>query len=508
MTGQTPTRRGERASVVGVTQLDARRNFPAHPPAALVPVLVYLAMLVAVISSLGAPLVPAIAETNGVSVPSAQWSLTITLLVGAVATPVIGRLGDGRHRRTVVLVVLGVVLAGSVLAALPLGLGWLIAGRALQGVGLGLTPLAIATARTALSGERSRSTVAALSVTVAAGVGLGYPLTGAIAELGGVHAAFWFGAAAAAVALAAAAVVYPPSPDVPPRRLDLLGALLLGTGLATALLALAESESWGWTSPAVLGLTAVAVLSLAAWAVWQLRAAAPLVDLRLARGRDAATAHCTALLVGLANYLLLSSVPRLAQEPVAAGGFGTSIVVAGLILLPFSLASFSASRIAARLDRSHGPRVVLPLAAVVLGAGQLLFALLRAELWQLFLAMTVVGLGVGTMFAALPGLIVGAVPKHETGSAMSLNQVMRYVGFSLGSALSATVLEAATPDGAVFPPAAGYSTVAWVGVGTCVAVALLTGLLPTPRTSRPQPHVAVPVEAADAAVAPHDPTAR
>ncbi|MFQ1002958.1 MFS transporter [Modestobacter sp. SSW1-42] len=475
-------------------------------PAALVPTLVYLAMLVAVISSLGAPLVPAIAEANGVSVADAQWSLTVTLLVGAVATPVIGRLGDGRHRRTVVLAVLGVVLAGSVLAALPLGLGWLIAGRALQGVGMGLTPLAIATARTTLSGERSRSTVAALSVTVAAGVGLGYPLTGAIAEFGGVHAAFWAGAAASAVALVAAAVVYPPSADVPPRRLDLLGAALLGTGLATALLALAEAETWGWTSPAVLGLTAVAVAALAWWVVWQLRAPAPLVDLRLARGRDAAAAHGTALLVGLANYLLLSSVPRLAQEPVAAGGFDTSIVVAGLILLPFSLASFSASRIAARLDRSHGPRVVLPLAALVLGAGQLLFALLRDELWQLFVAMTVVGLGVGTMFAALPGLIVGAVPKHETGSAMSLNQVMRYVGFSVGSALSATVLEAATPAGAAFPDAGGYTAIAWTGVGTCVAVGLLTGLLPTRAARAPEPpREEAAVEAADAAVAPHDP---
>src|SRR3954465_7354672 len=188
---------------------------PRHgSPRALVAVLLFVGTVVAVISSLGAPLVPATARTMGSALPDAQWSLTVTLLVGAVATPVVGRLGDGRHRRTVVLAVLSVVLLGSVLAALPLGLGWLITGRGLQGVGLGLTSLAIATARTALTGERSRSTAprlsppagagggarstaAALSVTVVAGVGLGYPLTGLIAEVGGVHAAFWFGAGAA-----------------------------------------------------------------------------------------------------------------------------------------------------------------------------------------------------------------------------------------------------------------------------------------------------------------------
>jgi MFS family permease len=469
-----------------------------------VPVLLYLGMLVAVVSSLGAPLVPAIAEANHVSITSAQWSLTVTLLVGAVATPVIGRLGDGPRRRTVVLTILAVVLLGSVLAALPLGLGWLVAGRALQGLGLGLTPLTIATARTVLHGERSRSAVAALSVTVAAGVGLGYPLTGFIAELGGVHAAFWFGAVASAGALAAAAVVYPSSVGVPPRRLDVAGALLLGLGLATGLLALGEGENWGWTSPASAGLAVVAVLALGAWVVWQLRAPAPLVDLRLARGRRAATAHAGALLAGFANYLLLASAPRLAQAPESTGyGFGVSIVVAGLLLLPFSVASVLASLVARRLDRLAGPRAVLPLGAVVLGIGLLLFGFVRGELWQLFVGTAVSGLGVGCIFAALPGLIVAAVPPGETGSAMSLNQVLRYVGFSVGSALSATLLEAATPDGAAFPGSSGYGVIALAGCGACVVMAVLTAFAPAPSSSAPAERVVAPDTAA-----PHDTAAR
>jgi MFS family permease len=475
-----------------------------------VPVLIYLAMLVAVISSLGAPLIPAIAEANDVSVTSAQWSLTVTLLVGAVATPVIGRLGDGRHRRTVVLVVLTVVLLGSVLAALPLGLGWLIAGRALQGVGLGITPLAIATARTALTGERSRSAVAVLSVTVAAGVGLGYPLTGAIAEFGGVHAAFWFGTGASVVALVAAALVYPPSPEMPPRRLDVAGALLLGTALASGLLALGEAETWGWTSPAVLGLAVLALVALVVWAVWQLRAPAPLVDLRLARGRTAATAHGAALLVGVANYLLLSSVPRLAQTPESTGyGFGTSIVVAGLALLPFSVASFLASRLARPLERAVGKRLVLPIGAVVLGIGEVLAGFVRADLWQLFAAMAVAGLGVGTVFAALPGLIMAAVPARETGSAMSLNQVLRYIGFAIGSALSATVLEAATTRGQQFPGSSGYEAIGLIGLGSCLALAVLTAVLPgRSAAAAPAPAQVPAQDAVDAATAPHDAVTR
>jgi MFS family permease len=472
-----------------VTAATARTAPPARP--GLVPVLLYLGALVAVISSLGAPLVPAIAAADHVSLTSAQWSLTVTLVVGAVATPVIGRLGDGPRRRAVVLTVLAVVLVGSVLAALPLGLGWLVLGRGLQGLGLGLSPLGIATARTVLQGERARSTASALSVTVAAGVGLGYPLTGLIAELGGVHAAFWFGAAATAVALVAAAAVYPAGAAAA-RPLDLPGALLLGAGLATGLLALGQGETWGWTSGRVVGLFAVAVVALAAWVVWQLRTPAPLVDLRLARGRAAVTAHVGALLVGLANYLMLSSVPQLVQTPESTGyGFGSSIVVAGLVLLPFSLASFLASRLARPLDRVGGPRAVLLAGALVLALGDALLGLWRGELWELFVDTAVAGLGVGATFSALPGLITGAVPASETGSAMSLNQVFRYVGFALGSALTGTLLEAATPAGRSFATSGGYSAVAAVACGAALVFAVVALVVP-PRVRRPQ---AVPAAA-------------
>ncbi|SDD49621.1 Major Facilitator Superfamily protein [Geodermatophilus telluris] len=454
-------------------------------PRALVATLVFVGTVVAVISSLGAPLVPAVAAATGTALPDAQWSLTVTLLVGAVATPVVGRLGDGPHRRRVVLAVLAVVTLGGVLAALPLGLGWLVAGRALQGVGLGLTPLAIATAREALAGERSRSTIAALSVTVVTGVGLGYPLAGLVAELGGVHAAFWAGAAVSAAALAAAAAVLPAPAAAPRRRLDVVGALLLGAGLTGLLLALGEAETWGPASPLLWALAAASLVALALWAAWELRTPEPLVDLRLARGRVALTAHSSALLVGLSNYLLLAAVPVIAQAPPADGaGFGTSIVVAGLALLPFSAASVVGGRLARVVADRAGQARVLPLAALAQGAAFVLFGLLRSDLWQLFAVMAVAGLGVGAAFAALPALVVAAVPPSETGSATSLNQVLRYVGFSVGSALTATVLAAATPAGGGSPAAGGYTALAVVGVGVCLLTAVVTGLTGRPAPAR------------------------
>lgn len=471
-----PVPRNERRDRVFATGMGSNSDRSAR---ALVPVLIFIGTVVAVISSLGAPLIPAIATTLHSSLADAQWALTVTLLVGAVATPVVGRLGDGPRRRAVVLAVLAIVTLGGVLAALPLGLGWLIAGRGLQGFGLGLTPVAIAVARQALAGERSRATIAALSLTVVAGVGLGYPVAGTIAQFAGVHAAFWTGAGFSLVALLASAVVLPRSTAAASRRLDVVGAALLGIGLVALLLVLGEGGAWGWSSAPALVLAAGGVAALAAWVAWELWTPFPLVDLHLARSRAALTAHLAAALVGLGNYLLLASVPILAQSPRGTGaGFGTGIVVAGLILLPFSAASLLGGKLARILTDRAGRRLVLPAAALVQAAAFVVFWATRTQLWQLFLVMAIAGLGVGAAFAAFPAQLFAAVPVKETGSAMSLNQVLRYIGFAVGSALAATILAAATTSSSASPGRSGYATIAVVGLVVCLLTAVVTWLLP------------------------------
>jgi predicted MFS family arabinose efflux permease len=307
-------------------------------------------------------------------------------------------------------------------------------------------------------------------------VGLGYPLAGLVAELGGVHAAFWAGAVVSLAALVTSAVVLPPSAATPRRRLDVVGALLLGAGLAGLLLALGDAGAWRWTSPRLWLLLGGSAVFLVCWVFWELRTSSPLVDLRLARGRIAFSAHSAALLVGVTNYLLLASVPVLAQAP-PPDGFGASIVVAGLVLLPFSAASVLGGRLARLLADRVGRHVVLPVAAVVQSGAFVLYGLARGHLWELFVLMAVAGLGVGAAFAAFPSLIVSAVPASETGSATSLNQVLRYVGFAVGSALTATVLAGATPPGATAPTGSGYSTLAAIGFAVCLATAVLTWLV-------------------------------
>lgn len=451
----------------------------------LAAVLVFTTTVAAVVSALGAPLVPSIAAELDVPLTTAQWSLTVALLAGAVSAPVLGRLGDGPHRRATLVAGLAAVTVGGAAAALAPDLAWLLAGRALQGIGLGLVPLTMAAARDHLPPERVPATIALLSVCAAGATGAGYPLTGALADAGGLSAAFWAGAAISGLALLAVLAVVPhaSATEAPARRLDVLGAGLLTVGLLALLLGVAEGGGRGWTSPAVAGLLSTGAVVLAVWVGQQVRASAPLVEMRLLRSPAVRTGNGVAVVLAVAMYMDLSAVTAFVQAPREGGyGFSATVVVAGLCLVPFAVLSIAASRLLPWLHGLVGARAVLPTGALCVAAGGALFALWHDALWQAFAAMAVVGLGLGLTFAAIPGLLVAAVPAAETGSALGFYQVVRYLGFSLGSALTAALLAAHTAPGQALPFEAGYTTVLWASAAICGAAAVLACVLPARRS--------------------------
>ncbi|WP_284293620.1 MFS transporter [Luteimicrobium album] len=451
---------------------------------ALVPVLVFVGVLVAVVSSLGAPLIPTIGTDYGVSFGTAQWSLTITVLVGAVISPVVGRFGDGPHRKRMLLVGLGVVVVGSALAALPTTIfTLLLIGRGLQGVGLALMPLAMGVARDHLPVERSRSALATLSVTTVVGVGLGYPITGVIAEYLSFRVGFWMAAGLGALAMVAVALVVPKSTHRLSQRFDLAGAALLAPALTGVLLVISEGETWGWGSWPLWTVLAVSLVIFAIWIWHELRTSAPLVNLRLLRDRIVLTTNATGMVAGIGMYIQTSLIVRYIQTPTSISyGLGATVIVSGLALVPMSALSFFSSRLTTRLGQRINPGRLLPFGVLALAASLVMTAFARGSLWEIFVIMGISGIGTGCAFAVMPRMIVGAVPADETSSALATNQVLRTIGYSIGSALAAAILTAHTAAGATFPADDGYTVGSLVGVVLCVVAALLSWLLPTRRS--------------------------
>jgi MFS family permease len=445
----------------------------------LLPTLVFTGLVIAMVSSLGAPLVPTIAKDNGVSLSTGEWVLTAALLTGALATPVLGRLADGPRQRQVVAAALGATLAGCVLAAVSSDFALLVLGRGLQGIGLGLLPVTMAIARRQLPFAQASRGIATLSVTAAVGVGLGYPVTGLIVQHWSYHAAYWFGAVVVLGALVADLLVLPAATEAVWRPFDVFGATTLGIAVVGISVVLTEGGAWGWGSTASVALGIASILVVALWIFHELRFSHPLVELRQLRNRSVLTADVTGFIMSVAIFLLSPIIVEFVQVPSSEGfGFGASIPVAGLVLLPLSVGTYTASRFLSAYERRFGVRSLIPLGALVYAAGALYFAFEHRSLWEAFVALGIAGLGLGFTFAAMPGFIIRSVPQSDTGSATGFYQVLRNIGMTLGSSLTAAVLLGYTHHGQTYPSEGGFQAALIIGAALGVVSAIVAWVLP------------------------------
>ena len=468
------------------TTISSDLHIPGWRTRATLPVLVTVAALVAVVTSLGAPLIPSIAQSDRVSLSTGEWVLTAALMAGALATPAMGRLADGPRKRRVIVFALAVVLAGCVLSAVSTGFAVLVLGRGLQGVGLGLLPVTMAVARSQFSPQKTARAVATLSVSAAVGAGLGYPITSLIAQFFDYRAAFWFGAITVATAIVLVVLVLPPRSDGRARRFDYLGMATLGAAVVGVSVVLSEGGDWRWTSLRSLGLLAFSSVMVGLWVTHELRITDPLIDVRQVRNRSVLTADTSAFLIAVAMYLFLPIIIEFVQIPVASGyGFGASILTSGLVFAPLSLGSFLASRCLTAYTNRFGVRSMIPFGSVVFAMSTLFFAVEHRALWEAFVAAGMAGIGIGFTFAAMPGFIIQAVPPSETGSAMGLYQVLRSIGLSLGSALAAAVLVSYTKSGQTYPTYEGFRITLILATALCASTAVLSFLLPGRSTGRP-----------------------
>jgi MFS family permease len=436
----------------------------------IVTVLAFAGIVVAVMQTLVVPLVPELPTLLHSSAADASWVITATLLAGAVATPVMGRLGDMYGKRRILLVSLGLLLAGSLLCAFTSSLVPMVIGRALQGGAMGVIPLGISIMRDELPRERMGSAMALMSSSLGIGGALGMPGAAFIAQHTDWHALFLVSGGLAAAAMLLVPLLVPESSVRTPGRFDLPGALGLSAGLVCLLLAISKGGDWGWGSGTTLGLFAAAVVVLLLWGVMELRTREPLVDLRTTARPQVLLTNLVSILVGFVLYSQALVLPQLLQLPKATGyGLGMSMVAAGLCMAPGGLVMMVISPLSARISAARGPKVSLLLGIAIATVGYALGFGLIDSVWQVTLVGSVIGSGIAFAYAAMPALIMGAVPPSETAAANGLNTLMRSIGTSTASAAVGVVLAHMTK------PLGGIRLPSLDGFRTSFAIACVAG---------------------------------
>jgi len=417
------------------------------------------ALVVSLTQSLLVPVLSVLPGDLHTSAANVEWLLTSTLLVGAVAVPFFGRLGDMFGKRLMLLVTLAALTAGSLLDAVTSNLVLLIAGRAIQGMSLAAIPLGISLLSSLLPRERVAAAIALISSMLGVGGALGLPLAGVVVEHADFHMLFWITAAAGGIALLGTVLVVPEAPNRQGGRVDLVGSAVLTAGLVALLLPLAQGSAWGWTSARTLGLLATSAVLLVGFVALELRISSPLVDIRATRRRPIMLTNTASLMFGFALFASLIGTASYVQAPRQSGyGFGSSIVVAGLCLLPSGLLMLLLAPVAARLIGSIGAHRTLALGAVIVAAGWLLRIVATGSIWDILIGSTVVGAGTGIGYAAMPALINRNSPSSEIAAANGLNSLARTLGGSLASAAGGSLLTISTITvaGYALPSLAAY----------------------------------------------------
>ncbi|MEV5341486.1 MFS transporter [Streptomyces sp. NPDC052676] len=453
---------------------------------AVVPVLAFAGIVVAVMQTLLVPVIKDLPQLLDTEPADATWVLTSTLLSGAVATPIMGRLGDLYGKRRMLITSLAVMVVGALISAFTSALLPMIVGRTLQGFAMGAIPLGIGLMRDMLPRERLGSAMALMSSSIGVGGGLALPAAALVAQHTDWHALFYGAAGLGVLAIALTLLVVPESPARAPGSFDLPGALGLSAGLVLLLLPVTKGSDWGWSSATTLGLFAASAVVLALWGLMELRVAAPLVDLRTTARREVLLTNLASIMVGVSFYVVSLVLPQLLQLPSETGyGLGRSMVVAGLCVAPLGLTMMFTAPVYARLSARYGPKVTLITGLLVIAVGYGGGLGLMDAAWQTVVTSVVLGAGIGLAYSSLPALIVGAVPASETGAANGLNTLMRSIGTSVSSAVIGMVLaNTAHEVGGVEIPTMHGFRISFLIATAAVALGLLLALfLPGQRPS-------------------------
>ncbi|WP_346433718.1 MFS transporter [Nonomuraea composti] len=442
------------------------------------------------------PLIGVLPTLLGTTASNASWVITVTLLAGAVTTPVMGRLGDLYGKRRMMLLCSLPLVVGCVICAFAGSLAPMVIGRGLQGMGMGMIPLGISALRDVLPPHRLGPSIALMSSSMGIGGALGLPLAAAVAEYASWRALFWGSAALSLVVAVLIWLLVPVTPARAKGRVDLIGALGLGAGLVCLLLGVSKGADWGWSSGTTLGLLAAAVVLLPSWGWWELRVRDPLVDLRVTARPQVLLTNVASIVVGFSMYAQALIVIQILQLPAATGyGLGQSMLAAGLWMAPSGLMMMVGSPLGARLSAARGPKVTLIVGSLVMALGYGLSLILLGSPWGLLVITCVISVGVGFAYGSMPALIMGAVPLSETGAANSFNTLMRSIGTTASAAVIGVVLSQLTIDfgGHPLPSETGFHTGMLIGCGAALMAAAVTMALPGRRrgpehADSPAPH--------------------
>jgi EmrB/QacA subfamily drug resistance transporter len=418
-------------------------NFPeGHPRRRQILLVLCLSLLVVVIdNTILNTALPTLATVLHASTTDLQWITDAYTLVFAALLIVAGSLGDRFGRRGALVAGLVVFASGSCAAAMSSTAGALIASRAVMGVGGAFVMPATLSILAAVFPVRERAAaIGAWSAVAGIGIVIGPTMGGFLLDHFAWGSVFWVNVPLVALALV---LVLTGIPSMPGQRigarLDVVGAVISALAMLAVIDAVIEGPERGWLSSTTIVEALAGLLLVAAFIRWELRVAAPLIDVRVFTHRAFSVA---ASAVALTFFALFGSLFALTQYLQLVAGY--TPFGAGVRALPFAAAVLVTAPVSSLLVHRLGIRGVIPVGLALMGSGLLLLAQidLSTHYGYIALAVATMGAGMGLTVAPAGESIMTVLPSHQVGVGSAVNDTVQQLGGSLGVAVIGSVVSA------------------------------------------------------------------
>jgi MFS family permease len=417
------------------------------------------------------------ADTNTVA-----WVVTAYLLVSASCAALGGRLGDLYGRKKVMLVVLFLALVGSVVSMIGGSLAAVIIGRGIQGATGAVMALAFGLAREHLAKDKVQVGLSMIGASALIAGAFGALAAGAVIDLFSWHAIFICAAVLAVLGLLAVWFVIPrDAGEVQRQRIDVLGAVLLPVAVTCLLLGLSSAGKTGFGSLNFLGLVAIAVIAAVIWVFWELKAANPIVNIRMFKNRHIAITMIVTFVAAIGpvggNGVLQSMLSQYPKAPITEVGQGMSPSFSGAMSCVAALVGFALSPVGGYLSKKLGARVVFFSGIILLTLPSLILVLTFGN-FPIFMVATIVqAIGISLFYGALPNVLFEAVPESHSSEVTGANTMIRNIGQSTATAVMAYILATAYDPATTLTGTSGFRTGYWLLVVLGALAAVLALLL-------------------------------
>lgn len=359
------------------------------------------------------------------------WMLASVLLVGAVVSPVVGKLADKHGKRLLLLLCIGLTIIGSIISAVAPNYAIMLLGRVFSGFFIATLFLSYSLIRDVFPPK-----IVPMAVAIAtSGMGVvTIPLpffAGWLVDSLGLRSIFWFTAIILVIAVGLIIATTPESPVRLRARIDPIGALLLGGGVGGVLVAISVGESWGWSSGSTLTYLFAGLALLIAWMISARIVREPLVDLRLFGHRPVIFTAVSAGFSQAASAVVAVVLPTMVMTPFIPGldlgyGFGASAEGTALYQAPMGAAGVAAGVFVGFLvGRNVKPRLTMIVGMALFALGGVMMAIAHESKLPVVSFSIIIGLATGASFSSTPNLQIVSVPAQLQASTASLVAVFQ-----------------------------------------------------------------------------------